>query len=306
MARYIVIRLGWTVVVLWAIATLTFAATFLSPIDPAKSFAGLRATNQQIQVVRHEFGLDRPIYVQYVKYLGRLVRGNLGTSYEYGSSVGQMVMSALPKTALLAFSALIVELAIGLPLGLIAGLNRGRLIDRIVLIGTLLGVVVPSFVLGFVLLYLLAYKLGWFPLGGSDSFSALILPAFTLGVAGGAWYARMLRSTVLNIIGEDYVRLARAKGLSERVVIGRHVLRNAVSPIIAMIALDLGVFLGGVLVIERVFAWPGIGLQAWEAIEFNDIPVVMGTVLIAAAFIVLLNLLADLVNAFIDPRVRYS
>jgi peptide/nickel transport system permease protein len=306
MARYIVKRLGWTIVVLWAIATLTFAATFLSPIDPAKSYAGLRATTHQIEVVRHEFGLDRPIYVQYARYLSRLVRGNLGTSYEFGSSVSQMVMSALPKTALLAFSGLLVELVIGLPLGLAAGLYRGHLVDRIVLVGSLLGVVVPSFVLGFVLLYLLAFKLGWFPLGGSSSFSALVLPAFTLGVAGGAWYARMLRSTVLNIVGEDYVRLARAKGLSERVVIGRHVLRNAVSPIIAMIALDLGVFLGGVLVIERVFAWPGIGLQAWQAIEFNDIPVVMGTVLIAAAFIVLLNLVADIVNAVIDPRVRYS
>jgi len=306
MARYVARRLAWTVVVLWAIATLTFAATFLSPVDPAKSFAGLRATHHQIQVVRHQFGLDRPVYVQYERYLGRVIRGDLGTSYEYSTSVGQMVMTALPKTAVLGFSGLLVELVIGLPLGLLAGLHRGRLADRVVLVGSLLGVVIPSFVLGFVLLYLLAFKLGWFPLGGSDSFSALVLPAITLGIAGGAWYARMLRSTVLNIVGEDYVRLARAKGLPERVVIGRHVLRNAVSPIITMIALDLGVFLGGVLVIERVFAWPGIGLQAWEALEFNDIPVVMGTVLIAATFIVLLNLMADVVNAIIDPRVRYS
>lgn len=305
MARYALKRLAWAVVVLWAIATLTFTATFLSPIDPAKSFAGMRATKSQIQHVRHQFGLDKPIYQQYGRYLRRTVQGNLGTSYEYGTSVRHMIASALPNTALLAFSGLVVELLIGLPLGLLAGLSRGRFADRAVLAGSLVGVVVPSFVLGFVLLYLFAFRVGWFPLGGSGSFRALVLPAFTLGVAGGAWYARMLRSTVLNITGEDYVRLARAKGLPEHVIVRRHVLRNAVSPIVAMIGLDLGVFLGGVLIIERVFAWPGIGLQAWEAIEFNDIPVVMGTVLVAAAFIVLLNLVADVVNAMIDPRIRY-
>jgi peptide/nickel transport system permease protein len=306
MMRYVVKRLGWTVVVLWAIATLTFVATFLSPIDPAKTFAGLRATTAQIDHVRHVFGLDQPIYVQYVRYLGRIVSGNLGTSYEYGTSVLQMIGGALPKTALLAGSGLLVELAIGLPLGLLAGLNRGRLADRTVLVGSLLGVVIPSFVLGFVLLYLLAFKLSWFPLGGGGSFSSLVLPAVTLGVAGGAWYARMLRSTVLNISGEDYVRFARAKGLPERTIVSRHIVRNAVSPIIAMIALDLGVFLGGVLVIERVFAWPGLGLLTWEAIQFNDIPVVMGTVLVAAFFIVILNLIADIANAMIDPRIRYA
>jgi peptide/nickel transport system permease protein len=306
MVRYVLKRLGWTLVVLWAIATLTFGATFLSPIDPAKSYAGQRATTQQIQHVRHQFGLDRPLYVQYGRYLWRVVRGNLGTSYEFDVPVRHAIAQALPKTALLALGGLIVELLIGLPLGLAAALKRGGLLDRSILVFSLLGVVIPSFVLGFVLLYLLAFKLGWFPLGGSSSFSALILPAFTLGIAGGAWYTRMLRSTILNILGEDYVRFARAKGLREQVVIGRHVLRNAISPIIAMIGLDLGVFFGGVLVIERVFAWPGVGLQAWQALEFNDIPMVMGTVIIAAAFITVLNLIADIVNAAIDPRVRYG
>ena len=155
--------------------------------------------------------------------------------------------------------------------------------------------------LGFLLLYFLAFKLGWFPLGGSGSFQHLVLPALTLGVAGAAWYARMLRSTVLNILSEDYVRMARAKGLPERVVVCRHVLRNAISPIITMVGLDVGIFLGGVLVIERVFAWPGIGDQAWRAITFNDVPMVMGTVLFAAFFVTIFNLVADLVNAAIDP-----
>jgi peptide/nickel transport system permease protein len=238
--------------------------------------------------------------------MSRVARGDLGTSYEFDIPVRHAIAETLPKTALLAFAALLVQLLIGLPLGLAAALNRGKLLDRGILIFSLVGVVIPSFVLGFLLLYLLAFKLGWFPLGGSSSFRALVLPALTLGVAGGAWYARMLRSTVLNIVGEDYVRSARAKGLSERIVVGRHVLRNAISPIVAMVAIDLGVFLGGVLVIERVFAWPGIGLQAWQALEFNDVPMVMGTVLVAAAAITVLNLLADVANAAIDPRIRYG
>jgi peptide/nickel transport system permease protein len=199
-----------------------------------------------------------------------------------------------------------VQLSLGIPLGLAAALRRRTAVDRSILLFSLIGVVTPAFVLGFLLLYFLAFKLGWFPLGGSGSFSHLVLPALTLGVAGAAWYARMLRSTVLNILSEDYVRMARAKGLSERVVVGRHILRNAISPIITMIGLDVGVLLGGVLVIERVFAWPGIGDQAWRAITFNDIPLVMGTVLFAAFFVTLFNLLADLANAAIDPRVKYA
>jgi peptide/nickel transport system permease protein len=305
-ARYVFKRMAWTVVVLWAIVTLTFAAVFLSPIDPARAYAGLRASGQVIRQVRHNFGLDRPIYVQYERYLVRLVHGNLGTSFSTDQPVFRSILDRLPKTALLALAAAIVQITIGIPLGLAAALRRRTPLDRAILGFSLIGVVTPTFVLGFVLLYLLAFKLSWFPLGGSGSFSALILPALTLGVPGAAWYARMLRSTVLNILGEDYVRMARAKGLPETIVVVRHVLRNAISPIIAMIGLDIGVFLGGVLVIERVFAWPGIGQQAWTAITFNDIPMVLGTVLFAAFFVTILNLLADLINAVVDPRVKYA
>jgi peptide/nickel transport system permease protein len=305
-AGYLLKRTAWTIVVLWAIVTLTFAATFLSPIDPARSYAGLRASEQAVRQVRHDFGLDRPLYVQYERYLVRLSHGDLGTSYSTGQPVSRSIFDRLPKTALLALAAMIVQISLGVPLGIAAALKRRTAVDRAILGFSLLGVVTPTFVLGFLLLYLLAFKLSWFPLGGSGSFSALILPAITLGVAGAAWYARTLRSTVLNILGEDYVRMARAKGLPETIVVVRHVLRNAISPIIAMIALDIGVFLGGVLVIERVFAWPGIGQQAWTAITFNDIPMVLGTVLFAAFFVTILNLVADLVNAAVDPRVKYA
>jgi peptide/nickel transport system permease protein len=305
-ARYVAHRLAWTIVVLWAIVTLTFGATFLSPIDPARSYAGLRASDEVIEQVREDFGLDDPLYVQYFRYLGRIFHGDLGESFATGEPVTEAIIDRLPETALLAFAAAIVQLSIGIPLGIAAALRRGSGVDRSILIFSLVGVVMPAFVLGFLLLYFLAFKLGWFPLGGSGSFQHLVLPAFTLGIAGAAWYARMLRSTVLNIVSEDYIRMARAKGLSERVVVGRHILRNAISPIITMVALDMGIFLGGVLVIERVFAWPGIGDQAWRAITFNDIPMVMGTVLFAAFFVTMFNLVADLANAAIDPRVKYA
>jgi len=306
MIRYAARRIAWTVVVLWAIVTLTFGATFLSPIDPARSYAGLRASQQVIEQVREDFGLDDPLYAQYFRYLGRIFQGDLGRSFATDEPVREAIAGRLPETALLALAAAIVQISIGVPLGLLAALKRRTVVDRAILSFSLLGVVTPTFVLGFLLLYFFAFKLGWFPLGGSGSFGHLVLPALTLGVAGAAWYARMLRSTTLNILSEDYVRMARAKGLQERVVVLRHVLRNALGPIIAMIGLDIGVFLGGVLVIERVFAWPGIGDQAWRAITFNDIPMVMGTVLFAAFFVTLFNLLADLTNAAIDPRVKYA
>jgi peptide/nickel transport system permease protein len=304
MARYVLARLLWTLVILWAIVTLTFAATFLSPIDPARSYAGLRATDQVIEQVRERFGLDDPIPVQYVRYMGRLAQGDLGDSFATGEDVRSAILSRLPDTMLLALAAAVIQIALGIPLGLVAALRRQTLVDRSILIFSLVGVVVPAFVLGFLLLYYLAFRLGWFPLGGSGSLAHLILPAFTLGIAGAAWYARMLRSTVLNILSEDYVRNARAKGLPETVVVLRHILRNSIGPIVTMVGLDVGVFLGGVLVIEKVFAWPGIGDQAWRAITFNDVPMVMGTVLVAAFFVTVFNLIADVANAFIDPRIR--
>jgi peptide/nickel transport system permease protein len=305
MSRYVLKRLAWTVIVLWAIVTITFGATFLSPVDPARSYAGSRASNDAVERVRESFGLNDPLYVQYFRYLGRVLRGDLGNSFATGQPVLDSILDRLPQTALLACAALIIQLMIGVPLGLISALKRGTVVDRTILVFSLVGVVIPAFVLGFLLLYFLAFKLGWFPLGGSGSFSHLVLPAVTLGVAGGAWYARILRSTTLNILGEDYVRMARSKGLPERTVVSRHVLRNAVGPIVAMVGLDLGVFLGGVLVIERVFAWPGIGEQAWRAITGNDIPMIMGTVLISAFFVTVFNLAADVANAMIDPRTRY-
>jgi peptide/nickel transport system permease protein len=306
MIRYIAGRLGWAVLVVIAITMITFGVTFLSPVDPARLFAGLRATHQQYEIARQQLGLNHPIYVQYVLYVERLLHGNLGQSYSTGEPVLSLVLSRLPATLELAAAGLLVEVVIGLPLGFIAALKWQGPADRVVLTGSLLGVVVPQFVLGFVLLYLFAYKIPLFPLGATDSLPALVLPALALGLPGAAWYARMVRSSVLNVLGEDFVRNSRAKGLSEWNVVGRHVLRNSVGPAVIMIGLDFGIFLGGVLVVEQVFGWPGIGQQAWNAITANDIPVVLGTVIVAATAVVIFNLVADIVNALLDPRIKYT
>ena len=306
MTRYVLGRLGWAVVVILAITLITFGVTFLSPVDPARLYAGLRATHAEYEIARRTLGLNRPIFVQYALYLDRLVHGNLGQSYSTGESVRSIVLSRLPATIALAAAGLLVEVVIGLPLGILAALKWQSLADRAVLTGSLLGVVMPQFVLGFLLLYFFAYKIPIFPLGATASLPAVVLPALALGLPGAAWYARMVRSSVLNVLGEDYVRNCRAKGLSEWVVVLRHVLRNSAGPAITMIGLDFGIFLGGVLIVEQVFGWPGIGQQTWNAISANDIPVVMGTVIVAATAVVIFNLCADIANALLDPRIKYS
>ena len=281
--------------------------TFLSPVDPAKLYAGVRATHAQYEVVRRQLGLNRPIWVQYGLYIERLLHGNLGSSYSTGEGVRTLVLSRLPVTAVLAAAGMVVSIVVGVPLGIVAALYWQRPLDRFILRGSLLGVVMPQFVLGFLLLYFFAFKLTWFPLGGSASFSSVILPAIALGLPGRSLVPRaMLRSSTLNVLGEDFVRMCRAKGLPERRVVVRHVLRNSVGPLVTMIGMDLGIYLGGVLVVEQVFGWPGIGQQMWNAIEANDIPLVMGTVVIAAAAVTILNLVADIINGFLDPRIKYS
>lgn len=306
MIRYVASRLGWSLVVVFAITLITFGVTFLSPVDPARLYAGTRASHTQYELARRTLGLNHPIFVQYVRYLGRLLHGNLGTSFSTGEPVLSAVLGRLPATFELAGAGLLVEVMIGLPLGFLAALRWQRFADRAVLTGSLLGVVVPQFVLGFVLLYLFAFKLTIFPLGATTSLPALVLPALALGVPGAAWYARMVRSSVLNVLGEDFVRNCRAKGLSEWAVVVRHVFRNSIGPAVTMIGLDFGIFLGGVLIVEQVFGWPGIGQQAWNAISANDIPVVLGTVVVAATAVVIFNLCADIANALLDPRIKYG
>jgi peptide/nickel transport system permease protein len=212
----------------------------------------------------------------------------------------------LSATAQLALGGIVVELVIGLTVGLISAVRRGTLVDRLSMVFSLVLLAAPSFWLGLILLFLFAFKIPLFPLGGTGGFQNLILPAFTLGIHGAAWYARLFRSTILDVLGADYVRTARAKGLRENIVLLRHVVPNSIIPVITMLGMDLGNFLGGVVVIEAVFAWPGLGMQAWQALRNFDVPVIMGIVIFAGLAKTILNLVVDVSYLVVDPRIRLT
>ena len=212
--------------------------------------------------------------------------------------------SRLPATLQLMAGAIVVELLIGLSTGIIAAANRGRSVDRVLMVASFTAVSAPQFVIGILLLYVFAVQLGWFPIGGYGTFAHLVLPALTLGILGGGWYARMTRSAMIDVLRQDYIVTARAKGAGPVRVLLVHALRNAALPIIAMIGLDIGIFMSGAVVVESVFGWPGIGQLTWQAIQLVDIPIIVGVTTVAACFIVLGNLLADLVAPFVDARIR--
>jgi len=304
MLTYLARRLAASLVILLGVSIVTFGLTFMIPADPVAMIAGRNSTPEVREQIRHQLGLDRPLPEQYVSYLGRLVQGDLGKSYARKSDVGALIASRLPPTLLLMLAAIVAELLIGLPAGIYAASRRGRVGDRIAMTLSFVSVSTPQFVAGLTLLYLFAYLLGWFPLGGYGSVSQLILPALTLGLAGGGWYSRMMRSSMIEVLRNDYIRTARAKGMPEWRVILNHGLRNAILPIIAMVGLDVGIFMSGVVVVENVFGWPGIGQLMWQAIQSLDIPIIMGVTIVAACFIVLGNLIADMLAPLIDPRIR--
>ncbi len=306
MAAYLVRRLAQSVLILLGITLITFALLYALPADPARMIAGRSATLETVARIRAELGLDRPLPVQYARYVSRLVRGDLGRSYAQKIEVAELLRSRLAATFWLMAGGIAFELLIGLPAGLLAALRRRSAVDRVVMVGAFLGVSAPQFVVGLFLLYWLAYRWGLFPLGGYGSPAHVILPAFALGIAGGGWYARVMRSAMLDVVHQDYVRTARAKGLGEPKVILKHAVRNALLPVISMVGLDIGTFMGGVVVVESVFSWPGIGQLAWQAIQIVDIPVIMGVVIVSALAITTGNLLADLAYPLLDPKIRYG
>lgn len=305
MATYLTQRLFQSIGVLWAVTVITFGLLYLLPADPARLVAGRSATQEVVERVRRELGLDKPVPQRYLGYLGGLVQGDLGRSYMQKTRVTDLLGSRLVPTLKLTLAGVLFELLIGIPAGIIAALRRGSWIDQLVMLLSFTGVAAPQFALGLLLLYVLAYKFALFPLGGYGGWEHLVLPALALGLAGGGWYARIMRSSMLEVLSQDYVRTARAKGLAGQVVVYKHALRNALLPIVAMIGTDLGTFMGGVVVVESVFGWPGIGQLTWQAIQTVDIPVILGAVTFTAFFIVLANLLTDLVYPLLDPRVQY-
>jgi len=303
MVVFLAKRLSQSILILFGVTLITFCLSFLMPADPVRMIAGRSATQATVESIRKELGLDKPLPVQYFKYISRLVQGDLGRSYRQKTQVSELIWSRLPATLLLMVGTIFFELLIGLPAGIFAATRRGKSADNWIMAISFAGVSVPQFVLGLLLLYLFAYMLPIFPLGGYGTPWHLVLPALTLGISGGGWYSRMMRSSMVDVLRQDFIRTARSKGLTERAVVLVHALRNAILPVIAMIGLDIGIFMAGAVVVESVYGWPGIGQMAWQAIQMVDIPIIMGVTLVAAVGIVLGNLLADLVMPFIDPRV---
>ena len=304
MLRYGLSRIGQAAGILLGIAAVTFVLLYLVPADPAAQVAGRSATREQIESVRHEMGLDRPVIVQFGEYLLHSAEGDFGRSYVQRSPVSALLLSRLPATLILLAGAIFAELLIGLTAGIIAAVRRGGAVDRVVMIFAFIGVSTPRFVMGILLLYTFAVELNWFPVGGYGGIAHLVLPALTIGVLGGGWYSRMTRSSMVEVLHLDYIRTARAKGAGEWRVVMIHALRNAFLPILAMIGIDMGQFVGGSVVVEAVYGWPGVGQLMWQSIQEIDIPVIMAITLVAAVAILLSNLIVDMIAPLVDPRIK--
>ena len=307
MTSYIIRRFFMVIPILIGAATIVFALMFIVPGDPARLLMGQHGDEKTLASIRHELGLDRPIYVQYGKFIGRLARGNLGVSYRQRRPVAEIIRERFPATAKLAIASMVIAVIFGIAAGIIAAVNRNTVLDWLVMVFSLTGISMPVFWLGMMLILVFAAGLGWLPVGGygrSGDLRHIILPALSLAAVSVGYIARMMRSSMLEVIGKDYIRTARAKGLSSRAVILRHALRNAFIPVITIIGINFASLLGGAVATETVFAWPGLGRATVDAIRVRDLPVVEGCVMFLAFVFVIANLLVDLSYAWLDPRIR--
>jgi peptide/nickel transport system permease protein len=304
MLSFILKRLSYAILILIGITFITFILTYIIPADPVRMIAGRSATAETVESIRQQLGLDKPLIEQYINYLSNLVQGDLGRSYVQKTEVNVLILSRLPATLLLMVGAIFFELLIGLTVGIASSVKRNTALDRTLTTISFLGISAPQFVVGLILLYVFSYHFDIFPLGGYGTLMHLILPALTLGITGGGWYGRMTRSSMIDVLHLDYIRTAKAKGASSSRVVFVHALRNAILPIIAMIGLDIGIFMSGAVVVESVFGWPGIGQLAWQAIQRLDIPIIVGVTMVSAIFIILGNLIADIANAYADPKIK--
>ncbi len=304
MTRHLLLRLLFTLPALWLILTMVFLLVHIVPGDPVQQMLGEGARAEDLQQLRHALGLDRPLLVQYGRYLAGLVRGDWGQSIRFQTPVLRAVLQRYPATLELALVGLLVCAAIGIPAGVLAAHRRGRPADRAVGLFTLLGLSLPNFALGPVLILLFSIQLGWLPVSGRQGPASLVLPAVTLGAALAAILTRMVRSSMIEELSSDYVRTARAKGLPESAVLFRHAFRNALIPIVTILGLQLGTLLAGTIVTESIFSWPGIGRLTVQAIAARDYPLLQGCILVIAFSYVLVNLLTDFIYALVDPRVR--
>jgi peptide/nickel transport system permease protein len=312
---YALRRLLLAIPVLFGVSVLVFAVLHLAPGDPAAIMLGAQATKEDVERLRRDLGLDEPLVVQYLNWIGQVVRGDLGRSIPLGRAVLPEVLLRFKATLLLTAGALAIAVFLGLIAGIVSAVKQYSWLDRMSMGVAVTGVSLPVFWTGIMLIIVFALQLRWFPSSGmsspygsgvADVLWHLVLPAVTLGTASAAALARLTRSSVLEIIRQDYVRSARAKGLAERAVITRHVLKNAVNPIITVLGVQVGFLLGGAILTETVFSWPGLGSMMVRAIQARDYPLVQGGVLLIATTFVLVNLVVDLLYAVFDPRIRYD
>ncbi|HXX39089.1 MAG TPA: nickel ABC transporter permease [bacterium] len=306
MQRYVVQRLWHLVPVLLSVSVLVFLMVHLVPGDPVQVMLQEYGSPAQEAALRHSLGLDRPLAVQYGTFLWRLLHGDLGRSIHSGRPVIAEIALRLPYTLWLTAASMAVAIALGLVLGMVAALWHRRILDYAAMIAALAGISLPSFWFGLVLILVFSYYLRWLPAAGADTPWSLILPAVTLGTSAASIIARLSRSSLLEVLRQEFIRTARAKGVNELQVLYRHGLRNALIPVLSIIGLQFAGLLGGAVIVESVFGWPGLGRLAVDAIFNRDMPLIQGIVLIAAAIFVAVNLCIDLLYALVDPRIRYS
>ncbi|MBI4589123.1 MAG: ABC transporter permease [Candidatus Rokubacteria bacterium] len=313
MGVYVLRRVLLTVPTILGTSVLVFLILHLAPGDPAMIVAGPTAPPDVVANIRTHLGLDQPVLVQYWRYISNALRGDLGRSILTRRSVSEEVATAFLNTFELVIAARIWSLLVAIPIGVVAAVKRQSIFDKLSMVTALLGLSLPIFWIGLMAIWLFAFQLGWFPISGrggpiwsADGLRHLILPALTLGGIQIPALARLTRSSVLEALGQDYVRTARAKGLAERLVVAKHALKNALLPVVTIVGLQFAGLLGGAVVTETIFSWPGLGRLAVTAILTRDFPVVQGTILVAAVTFVTINLLVDLVYAVLDPRIKYT
>ena len=306
MLLYVMRRILFGAFVLIGTSIITFAIAFLVPADPAVAMAGAKADPQTLAMIRSQLGLDKPVYIQYARYIGRAAQGDLGRSYIRRESVTRLILERFPATLILAISAMAVALILAIPMGMLSAVYQERAPDNLMLVLSLGLISVPVFWLGTLLLIAAAISLRSFPLGGYSGWKSLLLPTLTLAVGLAGYYARILHTNLIEAMQQEYVRTARSKGLSRGRAMLKHAMANAILPLVTLAGLDLAGLLSGVVLTETVFDWPGIGRLAFDAIFNLDIPLIMGTVLFAAFLIVAANLVIDLLYAWLDPRIQLS
>jgi peptide/nickel transport system permease protein len=306
MARYIAQRLLTLIPILFGVTIIVFGIMKLVPGDPALMAAGVDARQEDVERIRAYLGLDRPIHEQYLSFVGNAVTGNFGVSARTRRPVIEEVGARFPATAELAIAGLLVSMAIGVTAGIISATKQYTIWDNLVMTVALLGVSMPVFWLGLMMMMLFSVELGWLPTTGRGTWQQLVMPSFALGFGSAAIVARQTRSAMLEVLRQDYVQTARSKGLPERAVILRHALKNAAIPSVTIIGLQFGGMLGGTVITETVFAWPGMGRLIVEAIGFRDLQVVQAGILILATIFVLTNLIVDLLYVYLDPRIKYG